>query len=135
MKRYASKSCLPPQGLPETATDCAPGRCTPACPSFDLCRKRVLIVGGMGRMEDAYRRFVEERGGIFEYHDGRLRGGAKGLENSFRRADVVLCPVNCNSHGACQLVKNLGKKHGKPVHMLPGFGLATVSRAMAANAN
>ena len=86
-------------------------------------------------MVDAYRRFVVERGGIFEYHDGRLRGGVKDLESRFRRADVVLCPVNCNSHGACLMVKNLGKKHRKPVHMLPGFGLGTVSRAMAAGAN
>lgn len=117
------------------AAACAAQGCTPDCPSFDLCRKRVLIVGGPGRMEDVYRRFVEERGGVFEYHDGRLHGGARELESRFRRADVVLCPVNCNSHGACLLLKNLGKKHGKPVHMLPGFGLGTVSRAMAAGAN
>lgn len=114
---------------------CASETCSPECPSFDLCRKRVLIVGGLSRMEDSYRRFVEGRGGIFEYHDGRLHGGVKGLENSFKRADVVLCPVNCNSHGACLLVKSLGKKHKKPVHMLAGFGLSTVSRAMAENAN
>ena len=109
---------------------CASETCSPDCPSFDLCRKRVLIVGGLSRMEESYRRFVEGRGGIFEYHDGRLHGGVKALENSFKRADVVLCPVNCNSHGACLLVKSLGKKHKKPVHMLPGFGLSTVSRAM-----
>lgn len=108
--------------------------CSPECPSFDLCRKRFLIVGGPGRMEDAYRRFIEDRGGVFEYHDGRLRGGTKGLESRFLRADVVLCPVNCNSHAACLLVKNMGKKHNKPVHMLPGFGLTTVSRAVAASA-
>lgn len=104
--------------------------CSPGCPSFDLCRKRVLIVGGLSRMEESYRRFVEGLGGIFEYHDGRLRGGVKALENSFKRADVVLCPVNCNSHGACLLVKRLGKKHRKQVRMLPGYGLSTVSRAM-----
>lgn len=127
---------LEPPGLAqERCGECSPDGCTPDCPSFDLCRKRVLIVGGPGRMEGAYRRFVEERGGIFEYHDGRLRGGIRDLETRFLRADVVLCPVNCNSHGACLMVKNLGKKHRKPVHMLPGFGLGTVSRAMAAGAN
>jgi hypothetical protein len=25
----------------------------------------------------------------------------------------VLCPVNCNSHGACSIVKNIAKKHNK----------------------
>ena len=92
----------------------------------DVGVSKVLVVSGEA---------VEERGGVFEYHDGRLHGGARELESRFRRADVVLCPVNCNSHGACLLLKNLGKKHGKPVHMLPGFGLGTVSRAMAAGAN
>lgn len=129
--RARAQSCMPP----ESVAECPDQGCSPQCPSFDLCRKRVLIVGGSERMEEAYRRFVEERGGIFEYHDGRMRGGAKGLERRFMRADVILCPVNCNSHGACLLVKNLGKKHKKPVHMLPGFGLGTVSRAMAASAN
>ena len=121
-------------GAPAPWGTCPSEKCSPECPSFDLCRKRILIVGGPGRMEDAYRRFIEERGGVFEYHDGRLRGGTKGLENRFLRADVVLCPVNCNSHAACLLVKNMGKKHKKPVHMLPGFGLATVSRVVAASA-
>ncbi len=107
-----------------TSRDCA------TCPSFDLCRKRVLIVGGRERMEGVYRKFVEERGGVFEYHNGHMRGGGKALENSFLRADVVLCPVNCNSHRACLLLKSLGKKHNKAVHMLPGYGLSTMTKAM-----
>jgi hypothetical protein len=97
-------------------------RCDTACPVFDLCRKRVLIVGGIARMEKLYRRLVEDRGGIFEYHDGHLRGGI--------RADVILCPVNCNSHAACSLVKNLGKKHNKPTHMLSNFSLSAVVQVL-----
>lgn len=115
---------------PDRRNPCTSRRCGPECPVFDLCRKRVLIVGGMNRMECVYRQFVEKCGGTLEYHDGRLRGGVKGLENSFKRADVVLCPVNCNSHGACLLVKNLGKKHKKPVHLLPGYGLSSMTRVM-----
>ena len=106
-------------------------RCNNACPIFDLCRKRVLIVGGITRMEALYRRLIEDAGGIFEYHDGYMHGGAKQLENSLKRADIVLCPVNCNSHGACSLVKNLGKKHNKPVHMLASFSLSTVSHVLS----
>lgn len=112
------------------SADCA------ACSYFDLCRKRVLIVGGREKMEGTYRKFVEERGGIFEYHNGHMRGGGKTLENCFLRADVVLCPVNCNSHRACLLLKTLGKKYKKPVHMLPGYGMTTMTRAMGrASAN
>lgn len=108
---------------------CRSGDCA-QCPSYDLCKKRVLIVGGIERMEKAYRKLVEERGGIFEYHAGHMKSGGKGLENSVQRADLVLCPVNCNSHGACLKVKNLGKKFKKPVHMLSNFSLSAVARTM-----
>ena len=66
-------------------------------------------------MESAYRKLVEERGGILEYHAGHMKSGGRALENSVQRADLVLCPVNCNSHGACLMVKNLGKKYKKQI--------------------
>ena len=105
-------------------------RCDEACPSFDLCQKRILLVGGITKMEAFYRKLIEGNGGIFEYHDGYIKGGKRGLENQVRRADVVLCPVNCNSHNACSVVKKLGKKYSKPVHMLAGSGLSTISRTL-----
>jgi hypothetical protein len=107
-------------------------RCKATCPIFDLCRKRILIVGGISRMEALYRRLIEDAGGVLEYHDGYMHGGTKQLESSLKRADIVLCPVNCNSHAACSLVKNLGKKHNKPVHMLASFSLSTVSHVLSA---
>jgi hypothetical protein len=105
-------------------------RCDPDCPAFDLCRKRVLIVGGIERMESLYRQLIEGKGGTFDYHDGCLNGGSKQLENSLKRADIVLCPINCNSHAACSLVKNLGKKHSKPVHIMTNFSLNAVSKTL-----
>ena len=105
--------------------------CSEDCPSFNLCQKRILIVGGIARMESQYRRLIEEGGGVLEYHEGNMKGGTRQLENSLRRADIVLCPVNCNSHAACSMVKNLGKKHKKPVYMLPNFSMSTISRALA----
>jgi hypothetical protein len=104
--------------------------CDESCPSFDLCKKRVLIVGGISKMEYLYRQMIEHNGGVFEYHDGYVKGGAGRLESSFRRADIVLCPVNCNSHAACTLVKQLGKKHKKPVQMLSGSGLNAILRGI-----
>lgn len=105
-------------------------RCNANCPAFDLCRKRILIVGGLARMESLYRELIEGSGGIFEYHDGHVKNGAKMLECRLKRADVVLCPVSCNSHTACSLVKNLGKKYKKPVYMLPNSSLSTVSKVI-----
>ena len=109
--------------------------CGEACPSFDLCKKRVLIVGGLTRMESLYRELIENSGGIFEYHDGYMKKGVRSLESRLRRADVVLCPVNCNSHGACSVVKNLAKKHNKTVHMLANSSLSTVFRVIQGATN
>jgi len=109
-------------------------RCDESCPSFDLCQKRILIVGGIERMESLYRDMVEDLGGRLDYHSGHVKGGARGLEHSVRRADMVLCPVNCNSHAACSLVKKLGKKYNVPVHMLSGFSLTSVSQLLKGTA-
>ena len=105
-------------------------RCDATCPSFDLCKKRILLVGGITRMESLYRELVENSGGVFEYHDGYMKKGVKKLEIRLKRADVVVCPVSCNSHAACSIVKNLAKKHNKTVHMLANSSLNAVSQAL-----
>lgn len=104
--------------------------CDAVCPSYDLCQKRILIVGGITRMESLYRQLIEKSGGIFEYHDGYMKKGVKRLEGRLRRADLVVCPVNCNSHAACSIVKNLAKKHNKTVCMLENSSLKAVSQAI-----
>ena len=104
--------------------------CDPSCPAFDLCEKRVLIVGGIARMESLYREVIEGSGGVFDYHDGYMRKGSKPLEDRMKRADMVLCPVNCNSHAACTVVKKLGKKHKKNVHMLHNYSVSAISQVI-----
>ena len=113
-----------------TAQVLALDRCDETCPSFDLCQKRILIVGGITKIEALYRQIVEENGGIFDYHDGYMKGGVKGLDNQVRRADMVLCPTNCNSHTACLVVKKLGKKHRTPVRMLASSSLNSISQTL-----
>ncbi len=105
-------------------------RCDEECPSFDLCRKRILIVGGITKLEAFYRKLVEQNGGSFDYHDGYMNRGTDGLDNQIRRADVVLCPVNCNSHNACSMVKKLSRRHSKPVQMLASSSLNAISQAL-----
>ena len=105
-------------------------KCDECCPISDLCRKRILIVGGIERMESRYRKLIEGGGGIMEYHDGHVNRGARELECRLKRADMVLCPINCNSHAACLIIKKLGKKYSKPVCMLANFSLSAVSRAI-----
>jgi len=115
-------------GALAAATQCR--ECDDRCPVSGLCRKRILIVGGIERMESRYRKLIEGGGGVMEYHDGHVTQGARELECRLKRADMVLCPINCNSHAACLIVKKLGKKHGKPVCMLSNFSLSAVSRAI-----
>jgi hypothetical protein len=51
-----------------------------ACPSFSLCEKRVLMVGGITRAKAVYQTLVEGMGGKFRHHDGRSGGGNRALE-------------------------------------------------------
>lgn len=104
--------------------------CDENCPSYDLCKKRILIVGGIPRMESLFRRLIEGRGGLLEHHDGYMKNGVKSLEGQLKRSDMVICPVSCNSHAACNLVKNLGKKYQKPVYMLANSSLNAVSKVI-----
>ena len=106
-------------------------RCDETCPSYDLCQRRVLMVGGLTKIKSLYRQVIEAKNGIFEYHDGYMQNGTKNLEHRVRRADVVLCPVNCNSHAACALVKKLGKKHKKPVRLLASSSLNAIGEAIS----
>ncbi len=120
-----------PAALPEAVSTAAAGCSTEKkCSACDLCQRRVLIVGGIKKMENFYRKVVETCGGTFEYHDGYMHAGRGSLESKVRRADLVLCPVNCNSHGACLVAKRLGKKYGKTVRMLAGSSLSSISQSL-----
>jgi cytochrome oxidase Cu insertion factor (SCO1/SenC/PrrC family) len=105
-------------------------QCDQECPEFDLCAKRILIVGGMTKLKSFYRQLVEEKGGLFEYHDGAMHGGVNGLEGKVTRSDLILFPVSCNSHNACSSVKKLAQKHGKVVRMLPNASLSCIAQAL-----
>lgn len=101
-----------------------------SCPRFDLCAKRVLIVGGITKFRHLYRDLVESGGGVFDYHDGYMTSGKQNLEARVKRSDLVICPVNCNSHGACIKVKRFCRKHNKAINMLPSASISAISSAL-----
>lgn len=107
--------------------------CSPRCSQFDLCQKRVFIVGGVERMERLYREIVEGNGGFLDYHSGSMQGGIKRLEKCLYRADLIICPLNCNSHGACIRVKNMAKKFGKELYLLPTGSVSSIRRVLQEN--
>jgi hypothetical protein len=105
-------------------------QCDESCPVFDLCEKRILIVGGITKMRALYRDLIEEKGGIFDYHDGYMRAGENALEEKVKRSDVVLCPVDVNSHNACLSVKKICKKIDKPYWMLSNSSLTSITQSL-----
>jgi hypothetical protein len=97
---------------------------------LDLSNNCILVVGGRPQMESLYRELVEANKGIFEYHDGRMRTGAKDLVGQVRRADLVLCCIDHISHTAALVVKKLCKKHKKSLQMLMNSSLNNIFHAL-----
>lgn len=104
--------------------------CDETCPRFQLCAKRILIIGGITKIKHMYRQLVESSGGEFDYHDGYMKNGSQNIEALVMRSDLILCPVNCNSHGACKKVKKLCRKHNKSIKMLSSSSLSSMSDAL-----
>lgn len=109
--------------------------CDRKCPDRTHCPGKVLVVGGKIRMKRHYKDLIESHGGEFEYHDGCVKGGRDELENRIRRCDLIFCPVNCNSHGACESVKKYCQRYGKPFKMLSSSSLSSIARAISESAN
>ncbi len=108
--------------------------CNTPCPCAN-CPQRILVVGGIERMEPLYREVIEAKGHIFEYHAGHLRKGGNKLDNLLQRADIVLCPVNCNSHTACLQVKSMCKKYKKNLQIMKNFSLSAIERTLGEVSN
>lgn len=100
------------------------------CSNRDLCDRKVLLVGGIIRLESIYRNLVIGTGGDFKYHDGKSNTGEKLLQEKVQWADVVLCPVDVNSHRAALGVKKICKKMKKPFFMLRSSSVTSISKAL-----
>jgi hypothetical protein len=114
-------------GNPETkTTETEVVRAHDPASVLDLSEKCVLLVGGRPQMESLYRKLVEANKGIFEYHDGRMKAGAKELVGQVGRADLVLCCIDHISHTAALVIKKLCKKYRKPCQMLMNSSLNNI---------
>ncbi len=113
-------------GLP-----CEDSRCLKeACDRYRLCAKRIFMVGGITKMKAYYKDIIERAGGEFDYHDGYFKNTAANLEARIKRSDLVLCPVNCNSHTACLKVKQLCTRHNIELKILSSSSLSAISNAL-----
>lgn len=98
------------------------------CPA--LSGKKVLYVGGRCNLVRHYREMVERMGCRFHHHDGGVENSTSELYGKLAAADVVLCPVDCVSHEACQSVKKACKHCMKPFMMLRSSGLSALARSL-----
>ncbi|PIE52029.1 hypothetical protein CSA37_08700 [Candidatus Fermentibacteria bacterium] len=100
------------------------------CPGRAECSRNVLLVGGITKLKAVYKEIIEKSGADFRYHNGRYVGGEEMLESGISWADVVLCPVDVNSHRAALSVKKICRKMDKPFMMLRSSSISSISRAM-----
>ncbi|MEM7331141.1 MAG: DUF2325 domain-containing protein [Chloroflexota bacterium] len=100
---------------------------------FDACLEcpyRVLIIGGMKTLRPYYQQIVESGGGKFKHYDSRDYYSEQQLKALVNWAEVVLCPVDFNSHRACLAIKGLCKKMQKPYQMLRSSSVSSISTAL-----
>ena len=105
---------------------------TGRCGGSDLAGRSVLCVGGRAALYPEYRRVVEESGGQFLIHDGGREDSIHRLPTLLARADVVVCPADCLSHGAYYAVKRYCKRFGKPCALLDRSGVSTFRKGVEA---
>lgn len=99
-------------------------------PAIDLCGRRVAYVGGRASAVGRFRAVVESLNGRFCHHDGGVDDNIGRLGGVLSQADVVLCPVDCVSHGACLKAKTFCKQTAKPFVPLRTAGLSSLVRGL-----
>lgn len=102
------------------------------CPQSSLpCENRCLLyVGGRVRLCRYYRALAEQNGWSFIHHDGGLEAGLSRLAAVLTRADTVICPVDCVSHGAMQRVRHFCKQSPTQLVLLRSASLSAFAKAL-----
>lgn len=93
-----------------------------------LSGMRILCVGGRVGLVPHYRALVERRGGELLHHDGGVEDSMDAVTRALDTVDVVVCPVDCVSHGACLKVKKACKQLAIQFVPLRSSGLSSLAR-------
>lgn len=92
---------------------------------INLTGTTVIYVGGRSSQIRHFRELVERANGCLLHHDGGLEGGDIRLQQMLSRGDVVMCPLDCVSHSACNRAKTYCKRAGKCFMPLRSSGLSS----------
>ena len=107
-------ACRPPVIEAPVPDSLSPPTCHPQYRS--LQGKTVALVGGLDKAVAHYAHLIQELGGDCLRHNGKE--GDKKLAALIKQADIVLCPVDCNSHGAVASTKKLCRALQKSCYFL-----------------
>lgn len=123
---------LPPVVRTAGEASSPPVRQAARCPQTDLpCDVRcILYVGGRVRLCRHYRALAEQNGWSFIHHDGGLEAGLGRLAAVLPRANAVICPVDCVSHGAMQCIRHFCKQAPTRLLLLRSASLSAFAKAL-----
>ena len=92
---------------------------------------KVGFVGGLNSLVPYYKQTVECLGGVFYNHCEEKSSSTKGeMQSLVEKADVIFCPIDMISHGACRYVKNACKYRNKPCCFLRSSSLSMFRREL-----
>jgi hypothetical protein len=107
------------------------------CPAAATCdaivdadRRRVLYLGGRQTTVDQLRAIAARANAELLHHDGGLEQSQARIDGLVEGCDLVVCPIDCVSHGACRRAKALCRKLGKPFVPLRSSGTTAFARAL-----
>ena len=121
-----------PQACPAACRGSEPGmgRCGSPRADCPLAGRRVLVIGGLDRLETRYRDSVDQLGGKCIFHTGKIRGGCRRLKQTVAKADLVVFITTINSHAALSTVKAECKRCDKPFCALGRSGTGSLEQAL-----
>ncbi|MCB2191989.1 MAG: DUF2325 domain-containing protein [Deltaproteobacteria bacterium] len=100
------------------------------CEHCPLQGRKVMIIGGLDRLEPSYRETVNRLGGECVFHTGKLRNGNRRLKQRVANADLVVFITSINSHAALNAVKKECKRCSKPFCALRQTGCGSLEQTL-----
>lgn len=96
--------------------------------------RRVVYVGGRPQSTQMLARLVAAAGGELLAHDGGIEDRKGMLASLLPRADMVVFPVDCISHNAMHVTRQLAARAGIPCHPVRNAGIASFVELMQRHA-
>ena len=100
-------------------------------PSPQLAGRRILYIGGRTTVVPHLRSLAESCAAEFQHHDGGVENSVHRIPHMIQRCDAVVCPVDCVSHGACQLAKSLCLRLDKTFLPIPAASRSAFEQALS----